>query len=296
MALIDNIVAYWKLDESSGDAIDAHASFDLTNTNTVTYSTGIINNGAYFGSSNTNKVLRISNDLGIGSGSVSISAWIYRQTGDFMFPVHIQDATTHVAYSLKYESGIKAVRNRIGTSEDQTTAQSVTINTWTHVVLTYDGTTVRCYVNNGTPQTVSSSGNGASSGTDAFAIGSGINDGTGSSEFFFNGNVDEVGVWSRALTAGEVSELYASGVGFSYPFVGELTVAPPAMTVTATMNVPTLSFVNALTVAPPAMSVTVTMNAPSQIQVGIWTNTTKNTATWSASSKNASSWTNQDKT
>ena len=48
MALTDNLVSYWKLDESSGNAADSVGSNTLTNTNTVTYSAGKINNGADF--------------------------------------------------------------------------------------------------------------------------------------------------------------------------------------------------------------------------------------------------------
>src|SRR3990167_551156 len=59
MALDTNLVAYWKMDESSGDATDSVASHTLTNTN-VTYGTGKINNGAAFNS--TGDSLRTTTD------------------------------------------------------------------------------------------------------------------------------------------------------------------------------------------------------------------------------------------
>jgi len=34
----------------------------------------------------------------------------------------------------------------------------------------------------------------------------------------FDGLIDEVGIWSRALNSTEVSELYNSGSGLAYPF------------------------------------------------------------------------------
>lgn len=220
MALIDNIVAYYKLDESSGNASDATGGGKtLTNNNTVAYAAGKINNGADFSSTNTNKSLRINNDMGIGGGNVSISAWIKRESSDFMFPIQVQDATSHIAYSLSYESGgIKANRNKINTVVNQTTAQAISLSTWAHVVLTYDGSTVSCYVNAGTPQTVASSGNGGSGGSDSFTIGCDVNTGTGADQFFYDGMVDEVGIWSRALSSAEVTELYNGGAGIQYPF------------------------------------------------------------------------------
>jgi hypothetical protein len=35
----------------------------------------------------------------------------------------------------------------------------------------------------------------------------------------FNGQLDEVGIWNRALTGSEVAELYNGGIGLTYPFV-----------------------------------------------------------------------------
>ena len=64
MALLTNIVAYWKMDEASGNPVDATGNaFTLTNTNIVTYPTGKINNGATTSTSNT----RDSKSGGIGA-------------------------------------------------------------------------------------------------------------------------------------------------------------------------------------------------------------------------------------
>jgi len=40
----------------------------------------------------------------------------------------------------------------------------------------------------------------------------------GTPEGFFDGMIDEVGVWSRLLTSDEVTTLYNAGAGLSYPF------------------------------------------------------------------------------
>ena len=48
MALIDNLVAYYKLDETSGNAIDIHGSNDGTTTNISYEVTGKINTGYSF--------------------------------------------------------------------------------------------------------------------------------------------------------------------------------------------------------------------------------------------------------
>jgi hypothetical protein len=35
----------------------------------------------------------------------------------------------------------------------------------------------------------------------------------------FLGNIDEVAIWNRQITAGEVATLYNGGNGITYPFV-----------------------------------------------------------------------------
>jgi hypothetical protein len=41
---------------------------------------------------------------------------------------------------------------------------------------------------------------------------------------FFDGTIDEVGIWNRSLSSSEVSELYNGGSGASYPFPDVLTL------------------------------------------------------------------------
>ena len=73
MALTDNLVSYWKLDESSGDAVDAVASLSAVNTS-VTYSAGKINNGAVY---NGSAYHTIADNAAIKpSSDISISCWV----------------------------------------------------------------------------------------------------------------------------------------------------------------------------------------------------------------------------
>jgi hypothetical protein len=60
------------------------------------------------------------------------------------------------------------------------------------------------------------------SGTDGNFIG---NYNNYDSNWGFDGMIDEIGVWSRALTSGEVTQLYNSGAGLQYPFTSNNTSA-----------------------------------------------------------------------
>lgn len=59
MSLSTNLISYWKLDETSGNAVDSVGSNTLTNNNSVSFSTALINNGANFGTANTNKYYQV---------------------------------------------------------------------------------------------------------------------------------------------------------------------------------------------------------------------------------------------
>jgi CSLREA domain-containing protein len=75
---------------------------------------------------------------------------------------------------------------------------------WTHVALTYDGANVRLYANGVQIGAVAKTGNISSVGA-PFNIG-GRQDG-----FDFNGQVDEVEVFTRALTPQEIADLFNAG-------------------------------------------------------------------------------------
>jgi hypothetical protein len=74
-------------------------------------------------------------------------------------------------------------------------------NVWRHIALTYDGTTLRAYVNGGAygnPQNVS-----LASVTSAVQVGAWIF-GSGNADFL-SGTLDEIRVYNRALSAAEVT-------------------------------------------------------------------------------------------
>lgn len=225
--------AYWKLDESSGNASDATGNgYTLTNTGTATYTTGKINNCVNFGTANTSKYLTISNNLGITSGACSISCWVKLNTeissGTYGI-VEKGNATDHVQYIIAYEynGGTRRLvfnRQRQNLSNN-TVTYNVTLGTanWYHVVLTYDGTTLKGYVDGssvGTP--LATSGTGASGGINRTDI--------GWTDMYSSGSygsllADECGIWNASLTADEVAKIHNAGRGNQYSFTDDLTTA-----------------------------------------------------------------------
>jgi len=215
MAITDSLISYYKLDESSGNAADSVGSNTLTNTGTATYSTAKINNGVSLNGSTQYLVKTSPTGMPTAGGARSVSAWIKPSawTGDI---VQWGDNTGSGKLFELYTYSNNNITADVSGGTASFTVSTMSAGTWYHIVLTYpgSGTTWTLYFN-GSSQTAT----GGTPNTDTAAslcIGRNYEVGVGN----FSGMIDEVGIWSRALTSTEVSQLYNSGTGRQYPFPG----------------------------------------------------------------------------
>lgn len=81
-------------------------------------------------------------------------------------------------------------------------SDNITLNTWTHFVFIYDGTASKIYRNGSLLGTEAISWNTLNN-SDLFKIGTGPGN-----ELWFNGAIDDLKIFNRALSANEVSDLY----------------------------------------------------------------------------------------
>lgn len=246
MALTDNIVAYWKLDESSGNASDQVNGNTLTNNNSVAFSAGKINNGADFDSV-ANRTLSITDASQTGldiTGDFSYSGWFnIRATdpgaGGGHTYVHFSKhgAAAHRSYLLWYNADHGTYTFNFQTSVDGSAVVQRTVtdsgsgyntaNTWEHLVVTYSSgagsNATKFYVNGSLYGTEAAAGTALFNSDETFYLG-------GGDANYLQGDggasLDEVGMWSRVLTAGEVTSLYNSGTGLSYPFAASAAALP----------------------------------------------------------------------
>ena len=113
---------------------------------------------------------------------------------------------------------------------------------WHFVVGTYDGTTVRLYVDGSevTPGTASNTMIGYQLPTDTFTVG-GYPDPNCRQFAFYTGALDEVRVYDRALTADEISQLEQASTGDTPPELGGTTTTTTTTTTGTTPTAPGLS-------------------------------------------------------
>lgn len=216
MALTDNLVSYWKFDESSGNAADTVGTNTLTNNNSITYDPGLINNEAGF-SSGSSMYFSNAAESGLPSGgdARTINIWT-RTTNDNklqgLFFYGTATPNDMVAIYLDSRNGIELLQVN-GNGADYTPSFTWSANTRYMVTAIYTGTEVHAYVN------ASELGAGSAL-TWTTASGTALNLGRAEGGNYLDGNIDETGVWARALSAAEITELYNAGAGLAYPFSG----------------------------------------------------------------------------
>ena len=267
MAIIDNLVSYWKMDEASGNALDAHGSNTLTDTNTVTSGTGKISGGRQFTAANTERFELTSNaDVSKSDEDFTFACWVkfdslaaaraiiskYLSSGlrEYMLDYAVFNANRFTwGVSSTGSNYTTVVANNFGTAST---------GTWYHVVVWHDSVSnlIGISVNDGTPNTTSTSA-GVFAGVQVFKIGA-----WAVANAPMDGIIDEVGLWDRVLTSTERTDLYNSGNGLAYPFsVSGQTLEPPLIASTTALYAPTVT-PGAVAVSPPLIASTATVYAP----------------------------------
>jgi hypothetical protein len=211
--LLDGLLAYWKLDTTGW--IDSSGNGNtLTNNNGVTLGTGKINGDAVFDPNLSNSLTR---NISIGS-SYSISAWVKIPAFGFdggacAIGSSSNNNSPAIVTSLGTTYFFYGV-NGAGDCNPATSADALGLDTWYHIVGTSDAGSSTCkWYLNGT--VVSEDSFSDLIGTDELQLGAY----DARSLPTFSGDIDEVGVWNRALTGAEITSLYNAGAGKTYPFV-----------------------------------------------------------------------------
>lgn len=207
-------IAYWRLGEAAGtDAADETGVHDMTYINTPTLGvTGIMRDGsgdtaADFVAASTEYVAGSDwETMDFASGPFSIEAWFNADALSGSTSIIIEKRKN--SPSDGWELG--AVTAGVFFADDgPAVVSSGTLATDTdyHVVVTYDGSThTRLYLNGGL---VDSDSGGLTITVNTELVSIGFD--TDAGGFGFDGTLDEVAVYDRALSAGEIAEHYAVG-------------------------------------------------------------------------------------
>jgi hypothetical protein len=140
------------------------------------------------------------------TSTFTVSLWHNRNTSSVV-GIPIMHATNAAGnFIWIFQTG--ATNMQFGTNKQQSAwiwAQSTsTTNVWTHIVLVYNAGAMTLYKDNVAVATGTFNHTGVTSATLPLYVGRGI----GGS--YFNGKIDDIGIWNRCLSACEINDLFTA--------------------------------------------------------------------------------------
>ncbi len=214
--LNNGLIGYWNFEEGSGTT---------ANDRSGNGNNGSIEGGAPFTDGKIGQALDldgtddrvlVTTNSGLETNTnVTVALWInpddaakatsqqlaskYSSTPQNGYVLYIPASVNTIKWELRLGSCCQAVQ-----------ALTALVNgTWQHVVATYDGATLKVYINGVLENSSASSGTLTS--TNNLALGA---DWSGATVQPFDGRMDEVRLYNRALSAGEIAALYQSTAVF----------------------------------------------------------------------------------
>lgn len=226
--LHDGLVAYWNLDEGTGDLAadgfgdEADIGQLREEPTWMDSNDAILGDSALYFDGFNDVLVPDSMDLEIPTNTVTLSAWF---STDFL-PAELPEGFAGIydsaqdAYILYLDRGNNELRFKVtdldGTAERPgVPADMLTTETWNHVMGVYDGNngSAKIYFNG---QLVDEHTN--ASLVDPVALGQIAGIGSNPTDdpfavYYFQGGIDDVAVWNRPLGRGEAIYLYNQGFG-----------------------------------------------------------------------------------
>jgi hypothetical protein len=194
------LVSWWTGDGNANDIVGTnHGAFQ----NGATITAGIAGQAFSFDGIDNYVSILDSASLDI-TDAISIGTWIYRRDNGHRGILSKGAIPSDGVYELAiYQDKFYFRLN--GADLNMPSNAAIPVSTWTHVAGTYDGSIARIYINGvldaSQPYT-------AAINTDANPLNIGL---YGNPTVFFNGLIDELEIFNRALSSEEVAAIHAAG-------------------------------------------------------------------------------------
>ena len=217
--LLKDLKAYWKLDEASGDRLDSVGNNHLSDAGACTQQTGIIDHA--IGSDGTSTAFLSASAqaaINVGVFDWSYLFWSYFLDADLNYvPISKGNSLSanDFSYAL-YRSGTSgSTRLYFGTPTGTTNSVIGTTSSlaWHMLYVFYDAAN-DLFGGSIDNSEIQADEFGDTFVTDTFAFK--VHKLAGGTSM--HGYTDELGFWKRLLTADELTYLYNSGAGRTYPF------------------------------------------------------------------------------
>jgi hypothetical protein len=214
--LLTDLVAYWKLDETSGTRFDSAGINNLADNGGVGSTIGIQGNAASFAGSVGQYLSIASNsDVSAGAGSKTWALWVKPNTVAPSFQGLLgKDANPPREYEILMQDDDLRIDWFSPTRQNITIPNVFTAGSWHLVLFWYDSSdgSVNASINNGTVTTLGRATGNTEKPT-PLTVGYRLE-----GPLTYDGLIDEIGIWGRVLTPAERTQIYNGGAGITYPF------------------------------------------------------------------------------
>jgi hypothetical protein len=215
----DGLIGYWPMDENSGVALSDRSGYDQTGAfgNPPTWTTSSAplssSNPSALSFNGTNSFATVPwNSRFDLPGDLTVAFWAYRAAGSSTWTRMVGKGTAANAVNygvwtgpaIGYKAYFQQYTAAGGVSIDLTGTTPLAIGTWYHIACTVTGNTVRIYINGVLDATGTRTAVPGMS-TDPLGIG-----GYGGS--YFNGILDDLRLYNRAIASTEIASLAAGNV------------------------------------------------------------------------------------
>lgn len=204
---LTNLVSYYKLDTSSADSVGSNNGTDTAIT--YSYANGKIQGGAGFNGTSSN--INIGSSATLQNSTFTYAAWINPTSLSSGNPNIISGPGGFPALRIKTDGGVKRLNLlKQGVTDLCEGTSAINTGTYTHIALTYNNSTGAYvfYINGSVDKSGTISTQTWTFGTTYLGNASGE---------YWNGSMDEVGIWSSVLSASDITALYNSGNGLPLP-------------------------------------------------------------------------------
>jgi hypothetical protein len=219
--LSSGLLAFWELEETAGNTrVDAAGANDLADGTSTPNTTGKVGNAIDFEDVATDRLTIASTaDLQFGDDDFTICGW-FNVENIVAFAVALAKGPASGSYEYAVYNDL--TRWHFFVSNDGTASGDIAANNhgnlaaaqWDFICAWHDKTanTINIQVDDGTADSAAWS-TGINAGSSDFVLGA---IGSGS---YFDGFIDQLGIWSRVLSGAERTELYNSGNGRDYAYI-----------------------------------------------------------------------------
>ena len=214
----DGLVGWWRFNGNATESI-RNASSTVTGATLVAGQNGQ-SNGAYSFNGTSNYITTPHNAAYKPTVAITYAIWIRPtnlSTGNYQAPISASQGSGYVINILGGSNGTCAANTICALYNSGGSwymlgypKSSISINNWSHLLVTHDGSTLRLYINGEEVATAAVPGP-MNPGSTPVCFGSEANATACTDGSYFAGQLDDARVYNRALSAEEVQTLYAQG-------------------------------------------------------------------------------------